>query len=336
MTAPCPDSAGVTLVPGDAWGPPATSAAVAILDALGASLSWDIVPAGRRMADRTGDPLPKRLFSSARKSGLCLKGPLDLRDSTRPEATISPVESTFREELGVHATVHWAPLPGRPDTIFVRDWSESASATREWSVVSGVVEQLRAATSKAARRLVRLAIDVARTNRRDEIVFALAPDRPGLNDLYRQEIARCLRDHPPVEFRASTEGRLLARVTSGESIEAVILQPAGASDLLLQFAASRAGGPQEVPAMAVGRSIAIFEVSGFSVPTGDEPEALALVGMIRAAGRLLHHLGRHTEGERLAAVLEPLILDESTVATVDPRDFARSVSTMFSEDATRE
>lgn len=329
MTSPRPDSTGVTLIPGDAWGPPATSAAVAILEALGASIAWDIVPAGRMMAERTGEPLPKRLFSSARKSGVCLKGPLDLRDPTRPEATLSAVESAFREELGVHSIVHWIPLPEQPAPIFVRDWSEHAGATREWSVVSGVVEQLRAATSKSARRLVRLAIDVARANHRGRVVFALAPDRPALNDLYRQEIARGLRDRPPVDFSAATEEHLLGRLSAGESLGgAVILQPTGASDLLVQIAASRAGGAHEVPAMAVGKSVTLFEVSAFSVPTGDEPEAHALVGMIRAAERLLHHLGRRAEGERLAATIARLQADE-TIAHAQPRDFARAVSTLL-------
>src|SRR5690349_23758291 len=67
----------VTLIPGDGIGPSITDATVRIVEASGASLSWDRQSAGQAGVTQWKDPMPDATLESIGKTHLALKGPLE-------------------------------------------------------------------------------------------------------------------------------------------------------------------------------------------------------------------------------------------------------------------
>ena len=66
----------VSLIRGDGVGPEIADATVRALDAAGARLRWEPVPAGAGAIDTDRDPLPERTLESIKRTRLALKGPL--------------------------------------------------------------------------------------------------------------------------------------------------------------------------------------------------------------------------------------------------------------------
>ena len=66
----------VTLIRGDGIGPEVSEAAVAILEAAKAPVSFEEVVVGREAEKSEGEPLPPRALESIRRNGVALKGPV--------------------------------------------------------------------------------------------------------------------------------------------------------------------------------------------------------------------------------------------------------------------
>ena len=90
-----------TLIPGDGIGPEITEAVVSILDALSAPFAWDRQVGGMAGIDAGGDPLPRALIDSIRRTKLALKGPL----TTPVGGGFRSVNVRLREEFGLFANV---------------------------------------------------------------------------------------------------------------------------------------------------------------------------------------------------------------------------------------
>ena len=65
----------ITLIPGDGIGPEVTAAACAVVDASGAAVAWEEAPAGMKVGEETGNPLPETVFASLERNRVALKGP---------------------------------------------------------------------------------------------------------------------------------------------------------------------------------------------------------------------------------------------------------------------
>src|SRR5438270_11897276 len=66
----------VTLIPGDGIGPEVVNAAVEVIEAAGAKLSWERAAAGAGAVPTHGTPIPPATLESIRRNRLALKGPL--------------------------------------------------------------------------------------------------------------------------------------------------------------------------------------------------------------------------------------------------------------------
>ena len=66
----------VTLIEGDGIGPEVTGATCQILEAAGAPVEWEKVPAGLAAYETVGHPMPQAVLDSVRRNRVGLKGPL--------------------------------------------------------------------------------------------------------------------------------------------------------------------------------------------------------------------------------------------------------------------
>ena len=67
----------VSLLKGDGIGPAVTEVTCKILEAAGAPIDWEEVPAGKGAVDMYDVPMPEVTLASVRRNRLGLKGPLE-------------------------------------------------------------------------------------------------------------------------------------------------------------------------------------------------------------------------------------------------------------------
>src|SRR5690349_6544306 len=91
----------VSLIRGDGIGPEIAEATLAILDAAGARLRWEEVPAGEGALRAEGSPLPDRTVASIEKNKVALKGPL----ATPKGEGFRSVNVALRQHFDLYANV---------------------------------------------------------------------------------------------------------------------------------------------------------------------------------------------------------------------------------------
>lgn len=106
----------VTLVQGDGIGVEVTDAARRVVEAAGADIVWEIMPAGLGAISDFGTPMPEATLESIERNRIALKGPtatpvggghasvnvflrrhFDLYVNLRPVRSIEGVETPFRD-----------------------------------------------------------------------------------------------------------------------------------------------------------------------------------------------------------------------------------------------
>ena len=110
MSSAYQDAIPATLIPGDGIGPEIVKSVVAVLEAVGAPLAWDVQKAGMAAVAESLDPLPEATLASIRRTGLALKGPL----TTPVGGGFRSINVRLREEFKLYANVRPAQtlIPG--------------------------------------------------------------------------------------------------------------------------------------------------------------------------------------------------------------------------------
>ncbi|MGB6442565.1 MAG: isocitrate/isopropylmalate family dehydrogenase, partial [Thermoplasmata archaeon] len=164
----------VTLIPGDGIGPEVTNAARRVAEATGVSIEWDVVEAGEKAIQQSGNPLPDAVLESVRKNRLALKGPI----TTPIGSGFRSVNVALRQQLDLYASVRPArSIAGEgtrfpeTDLIVVREATEGLySGVEHWvDREHSAAETINIITRKASERIVRFAFELARREHRRKV-----------------------------------------------------------------------------------------------------------------------------------------------------------------------
>ena len=98
----------VTLIEGDGIGPEVTGATCRILEAAGAPIVWERMPAGAAAFEAVGNPMPDETLDSIRRNRVGLKGPL----GTPKGAGYRSANVTLRQKLQLYTG--WRPVLSLP------------------------------------------------------------------------------------------------------------------------------------------------------------------------------------------------------------------------------
>src|SRR5512143_2501540 len=168
------DTPTCSLIRGDGIGPEISDATLRALEAAGARIQWEEVPAGLAAVDSDRDPLPTRTTDSISRNRLALKGPL----GTPIGSGFRSVNVALRQQYDLYANVRpittFEGVPARytnVDLVVVRENTEDLYAGVEHYVDArrNAAESIAIITRFGSTRIAEYAFEYARRHGRKKV-----------------------------------------------------------------------------------------------------------------------------------------------------------------------
>jgi len=323
----------VTLIKGDGIGPEVADAAVAVLEASRAPLSFEEVVVGREAEKLYGDPLPASVLESIRKNRVALKGPV----GTPIGKGFASVNVRLRQSLDLYVNLrpvrNVPTIPSRfagVDLVVIRENTEDLYSGLEHTVVPGVVESIKIITEKASTRIARYAFDYARRQGRRRITAIHKANIMKLSDgLFLDCFRRVAEEYPDIAADDRIVDAACMRLVMNPEIFDVLLLENLYGDIVSDLAAGLVGGLGLVPGANLGPTVAIFEAVHGTAPDIAGQNKANPTALLMSAILMLRHLELTETADHVEkALLDTLAAGVRTPdlgGTATTRDFAKAV-----------
>lgn len=308
----------VSLIRGDGIGPEISEATLAMLEAAGAQLRYEEVPAGIAALPSHHDPLPEITLQSIEKTRVALKGPLSTPKGTGFRSVNVALRQHFDLYVNLRPAKTIAGVPSRyerVDIVTVRENTEDIYAGIEHYVGPGrsAAESIAVITRHGSERIVRYAFEYARKHGRKKVsIIHKANILKMSNGLFLDVGKEVAQNYPDIESDdVIVDAACMKLVLSPERFDVIVTMNLF-GDILSDLIAGLIGGLGVSPGANLGERAAIFEAVHGSAPdiAGQgiaNPSALAM-----AAAMMLDHLGQTAAAERLRRSLYSALADART------------------------
>jgi isocitrate dehydrogenase (NAD+) len=301
-----------TLVPGDGIGPEVIRAAVRVIEAAGGRVAWDVQEAGRAAVERFGTPLPEPLLASLRRTRLALKGPLETQVGRRGYRSVNVA---LRQTFDLYANVR--PIRSLPgvrtkfsdiDLVVVRENTEDLYAGIEHQIAPGVVESVKVITARASRRIATFAFELARRQRRRQVVAVHKANIMKLSDgLFLACARQVARRYPEIEYgELIVDNACMQLVRRPQAFDVLLLENLY-GDIVSDLCAGLVGGLGVVPGANLGRRFALFEAVHGTAPDIAGKNVANPLAAILSGAALLRHAGQERPARRIEHAIDRLL-----------------------------
>ena len=328
----------VTLIPGDGIGPAITDATVRVLEAAGASFTWDRQLAGMAAVEAHGDPIPESTLASIRRTRLALKGPLE----TPVGKGFRSINVALRKEFDLYANLRPAKtvLPGSKfdnvDVVLIRENTEGLYVGIEnWVKVGddprAVAQSMAIITRLGAERIVRYAFEYAVKHGRKKVTIVhkanILKNTSGLFLEVGREVAK------EYEGRVQAEDKIvdacaMELVMRPERFDVMVTTNLF-GDILSDLTSGLVGGLGLTPGANIGKDCGIFEAVHGTAPDIAGKGVANPTAVMLAGCQLLDHVGEGARADRIRAAISAVLREGKTVT----RDVGGSASTEQYTDA---
>lgn len=304
----------VTLLPGDLIGRDLAQPIMALVEAAGGEIDWEIIE------DVYGDdenPIAESVLDSIRRNGVALKGPFT---TTTGKGNLSP-SVALRKALDLYAGVR--PAANQPglksryegvDLVVIRENTEDVYAGLEHEVHPGVVESIKVVTRDACERIFRFAYRYARDNGRRRVAIIHKANIMKQSDGLFLKVGREVgADYPDIETWAYiVDNASMQMVQRPEQFDVVVCGNLY-GDILSDLAAGIVGGISAAWGMDRGDDVAVFEAIHGRVPSLIGKDVANPLPMLRPAIELLRHVGQTDAADRLDAAVGAVLTEGKTL-----------------------
>jgi isocitrate dehydrogenase (NAD+) len=326
----------ITLLPGDGIGPEVTRAALRVVEAAGVALQLDEQQAGVTALEALGEPLPRSVLDSIRRTGVALKGPL----TTPSGAGFRSVNVALRQEFDLYANVRPVRtlVPGRyrdVDLVLIRENTEGLYVGVEHYIGVGgdrkaAAESVMIVTRFGSERIVRYAFEYARRNARKKVTLVHKANILKLTQGLFLEVGREIAaQYPDITFEDRIIDATAMQLVLDPSRFDVLVTENMFGDILSDELAGLVGGLGFAGAANVGSGVAIFEAVHGAAPDIAGQGIANPTALMLAACLLLDHLGEAAAAERIRTALHA-VWNEGRART---RDAGGSATTAEFSDA---
>ena len=308
----------ISLSRGDGIGPEISEATLRMLEAAGARLRYEEVPAGIAALASHQDPMPEVTLQSIEKTRVALKGPLSTPKGTGFRSVNVALRQHFDLYVNLRPAHTIAGVPSRyerVDIVTVRENTEDIYAGIEHFVGPGrsAAESIAVITRVGSERIVRYAFEYARKHGRKKVsVIHKANILKMSNGLFLEVAKEVAKKYPDIENEdVIVDAACMKLVLQPERFDVIVTMNLF-GDILSDLIAGLVGGLGVSPGANLGEKAAIFEAVHGSAPdiAGQgiaNPAALAL-----AACMMLDHLGQSEAASRLRRALYTSLGDGKT------------------------
>ena len=301
----------ITWLPGDGIGPEIAQATLRVIEAAGVALRLDEQKAGLSAVEAHGEPLPRAVIDSIRRTGVALKGPL----TTPSGVGFRSINVALRQEFDLYANVRPVRtlFPGRYediDLVLVRENTEGLYVGVEHYIGVGsdrkaAAESVMFVTRFGAERIVRYAFDYARRMRRRKVTLVHKANILKLTQGLILEAGREIaKQYPEIAFEDRIIDATAMQLVLDPTRFDVLVTENMFGDILSDQMAGLVGGLGFAPAANVGGEVAIFEAVHGSAPDIAGQGVANPTALMLAACLMLEHLREDDAARRLRAAVE--------------------------------
>jgi isocitrate dehydrogenase (NAD+) len=293
----------ITLIKGDGIGPEVANAAVRVIDAAGATIDWEEVPAGASAFEKIGSVLPEYTIDSVRKNKVALKGPV----GTPIGEGFKSISVALRKRLELYANLR--PIKSLPginsryeniDLVIVRENTEGLYSGIEHEVVPGVVESLKIITEKASLRIAEFAFQYAIKNNRKKVTAVHKANIMKMSDgLFLQCARKVSEKYPGIEYDEKiVDNACMQLVLNPYQFDILVLENLY-GDIISDLSAGLVGGLGTAPGANIGDEYAIFEAIHGSAPDIAGLNLANPIALIRSAILMLEYIGEDEVAKKI-------------------------------------
>lgn len=310
----------VTLIEGDGIGPEVTGATCRVLEAAGAQIDWERVPAGLAAFEACGDALPDAVIASLKANRVGLKGPL----ATPKGGGYTSANVRMRQALDLYTG--WRPVRSLPgitskyqgvDLVVLRENTEGLYAGIEHEVAPGTVVSLKVSSAGAAERIARWAFEHARyTGRRRITVCHKKSVLPRGDGAFVDAFFAVGKDYPFIaQDELALDDLALGLAQDPTQFDVLLLENLY-GDIISDLCAGIVGGLGVVPGANVGKNVAVFEAVHGTAPDIAGRGISNPLAVLLSAILMLEHIGERKIAGRITNAIET-VLAEGKVRTGD-------------------
>jgi isocitrate dehydrogenase (NAD+) len=301
----------VTLVRGDGIGPEVTAAAIEVMTAAGAAITWDEQLAGKAAVKQHGTPIPDALLRSIGRNRVALKGPLE----TQIGVGFRSVNVALRKAFDLYANVRpIRSLPGIKtafsgvDLVVVRENTEDLYSGIEHQIAPGVVESVKVITARASKRIARYAFELAKREGRKQIAAIHKANIMKLSDgLFLACCRQVAKHYPRIAYReVIVDNACLQLVRDPQQFDVLLLENLY-GDIVSDLCAGLVGGLGLVPGANVGRRVALFEAVHGTAPDIAGKNRANPLAVLFSSIMLLRHVGQPAAAGRIERAVHRLL-----------------------------
>lgn len=314
----------VTLIPGDGIGLETSAAMQRIVAASGASIEWELAPAGAACMEEHGTPLPESTVEAVKRNKVAIKGPI-----TTPVGTgFRSVNVALRKTLDLYVCLRPVlSIPGAGgryedvDIVIVRENSEDLYAGIEFEEGSEDARRLiefakesgagsirpdsgisvKPISVTATRNIVEYAFEYALKHGRGKVTAAhkanIMKHSDGLFLREAREVAK--RYEGKIAFEDKIIDAFCMSLVMDPSQFDVIVFPNLYGDIASDLAAGLVGGLGIAPGANIGKDYAVFEAVHGSAPDIAGKNLANPTAEILSAAMMLDHLGELEAASRI-------------------------------------
>ncbi len=328
----------ITLIPGDGIGPEVTDATVSILEAAGrktgCAFDWQRNDAGADAFARTGEYIPRELYSSLEQTRVGLKGPV----TTPIGGGFSSINVKLRKKFDLFS--NFRPIKNLPglktnypgiDLIIVRENTEDLYAGIEFMAAPGVAQSIKVITEKGSTRIAEFAFDYAAKFGRKKIHAIHKANIMKLTDGLFLDCARKVsQGFPQIEYKEHIVDNTCMQLVLNPYQYDVILTENLYGDILSDLCSAFVGGLGLVPGANLGRECAVFEAVHGSAPDIAGKNLANPTALLQSALLMLHHIGESQTANAIQKSLEAVytagkVLTRDVGGQSGTREFAEAV-----------
>jgi len=322
-----------TLIPGDGIGPSISEAAVAIMEATGVVIQWEVCHAGLAAIANGKDPLPKETTDSIERTGVALKGPI----TTPVGGGYKSVNVSLRQKYDLYANLRpcvsfdglVTPFPNT-DIIVVRENTEGLYTGQEMYVDPDKRAAIVVACNTRASmdRVCKYTFEWARKYGRKKVTcIHKANILKIFSGIFLESFREVAADYPDVFSEERIIDAACMELVRKPHTYDMIVTTNLFGDIVSDLTAGLVGGLGVAPGANFGDKFAIFEAIHGSAPDIAGKGIANPISLVLAGAMMLSHIGEEAAsksvGDAVRAVLKegkyltPDLLQGSKFGTAD-------------------